>query len=226
MHPFVLIFNITYITQVVVNKNGKSRSHDYHRSLKEMNLKEVKRILKEVKFSNYLLTIVFSKFRISCTEEYISTYMLHSINATLFHIEYCEERVNTAGLFYSLHANLWGIPGAMEMTPGQTLRTKLLECSQSLGKDVKSNGSGCIRLSALFKVIIEIYDVHLEYGQVLNFSYRASHRKSCPCDPHRGKTWTFVPDLPGIHLYVSFSCCSCTVSFAVINLSHKDIILY
>lgn len=103
--------------------------------------------------------------------------MLHSTNATFFHIGYGEERVNTAGLFYSVHAILWGIPGAMAMTPGQTLRTKLLECSQSLGKDVKGNGSGYIRLSVLFKVIIKIYDVHLVSGQVLNFSYQGWPQK-------------------------------------------------
>lgn len=103
--------------------------------------------------------------------------MVHSTNATLFHIGYCEERVNIAGLFHSVHANLWGIPGAMAMTPGQTLRTKLLECSQSLSKDVKGNGSGCIRLSALFKVITKIYDVHLVSGRILNFSYQGWPQK-------------------------------------------------
>lgn len=72
------------------------------------------------------------------------------------------------------------------MTPGQTLRTEFVECSQSLGKDVRGNGSGRIRLSALFKVSIKIYDVHLVSGRYL--VTRAGHRKSCPCDPHRGKT--------------------------------------
>lgn len=50
------------------------------------------------------------------------------------------------------------------MAPGQTLRTKL-ECSQSLAKDVRDSRSGYIRLSALFKVGIKIYDVHLVSGQ-------------------------------------------------------------
>lgn len=52
----------------------------------------------------------------------------------------------------------------MAMTPGQTLRTKLLECSQSLVKDVRGDESGYTRLSALFKVIIKIYDAHLVSG--------------------------------------------------------------
>lgn len=79
-------------------------------------------------------------------------------------MEVCEERVNTAGVFYSVCAKPRGMPRAMAMTPGQMLRKKLLECSRLFVKDIRGGESGCTRLSALFKEIIKIYDVHLVSG--------------------------------------------------------------
>lgn len=102
--------------------------------------------------------LFFSKLRISYSK-YINIRKTQSVNATLFHIGHCEERVNIVDLFcfsQSLLTNLWGMHGVMAMTPAQTLRTKLWECSQSeaVGQDVP----GC---QHCLKVIIKIYDVHL-----------------------------------------------------------------
>lgn len=79
-------------------------------------------------------------------------------------IDPVNKELTQPSLFYSVLTKSWGMPRAMAMTPGQTLRTKLLEYSQSLVKDVRGGRSGCTRLLALFKVIIKIYELHLVSG--------------------------------------------------------------
>ena len=146
----------------------------------------------------------------------------------------------------------------MAMTPGQMLRKKLLECSRLFVKDIRGGESGCTRLSALFKEIIKIYDVHLvsglepksqlpklatwqEYAYVTSWLptgtlgyntpalpwpetsciclyHSQLEGNSCSCDPYGRKTQKSTPDLSNIHLFISFFCCSCTVSLAVIKM--------
>lgn len=85
-----------------------------------------------MKFVNYFY---YQYFFLSLEYSKLLSYRYYIVplgNATLFHTGYCEEGVNAAGLLYSVLANLggWGgMPGAIAMTPGQTLRIKLLESS-------------------------------------------------------------------------------------------------
>lgn len=66
------------MAQIVVNKNGKSRSHHYYKSLKEKNLEEMKRILKKWN----LATIYYQLFFLS-----LEYHVLKNISAFKWYIQ-------------------------------------------------------------------------------------------------------------------------------------------